>query len=560
MKTYTAGLLSASILLLLSCKQKSDSPSKEVIAKMDLRRGDLISCGPPGTQLGTLEFATSCGDNEKFSLAVKLLHSFEYEESEKVFAGIIDKNPDCAMAYWGVAMSNFHPLWAPPGEPELKKGSDAIEIARSISSKTARESGYIEAIGAFYKDWNKLDHRTRSIAYEKAMENLNAKYPGDKETAILYALALTGAADPADKTFQKQKKAGALLSSMYPNEPDHPGIVHYIIHTYDSPELAALALPAARKFAAVAPSSAHALHMPSHIFTRLGLWDECISSNLESVASAKCYAETAGIKGHWDEELHGMDYLVYAYLQKGDNAQVAKQYDYLKTIQHVEPFNFKVAYAFASIPSRIALENRNWKDAAAIKVHKEDMSWDKYQWQKAILHFTRLLGAVHTGQQATAARELKSLQEIQAGLLQQKDEYKAQQVDIQVKTGTAWIRHYEGKKEEALSLMRAAADQEDKTEKAAVTPGEVLPAKELLGDMLMAMNKPEAALVVYEENLKKHPNRFNGLYGAAMAAEKIGDMEKAKKYYGQLLSIATPQSSTRSELKTAKNFLAKQPL
>ncbi|HEV7782961.1 MAG TPA: hypothetical protein VGO58_16915 [Chitinophagaceae bacterium] len=554
MDARQACLVFCSILLVSSCKEENSSPSKEKISEMDLRRGELISCGPPGKEFGTMDFTTSCGDKEKFTLAVKLLHSFEYEESEKVFAGIIDKYPGCAMAYWGVAMSNFHPLWAPPTEPELKKGSKAIEIAKSISSTTGRESAYIDAIAVFYKDWPTTDHRSRCLAYEKAMEALNVKYPDDKETAIFYALALTAAADPADKTFQKQKKAGTLLNALYPNEPDHPGIVHYIIHTYDYPELAELALPAARKYASVAPSSAHALHMPSHIFTRLGLWDECISSNLVSVSSAKCYAETAGLKGHWDEEMHGLDYLVYAYLQKGDNEKAQQQYDYLKTIRDVEPFNFKVAYAFAAIPARFALENKNWSAAAELKSHKKDIAWDKFPWQEAITHFARLLGAVHTNQPAMASVELNKLKDIHTALLKQKDEYKARQVKIQLKTGEAWIKQSEGKNEEALTLMKAAADLEDKTEKASVTPGEVLPAEELLGDMLMVMKRPAEALVVYEDNLKKHPNRFNGLYGAGLAAERSGSAEKAGGYYSLLMKSAGSLSK-RPEFEHAKTFL-----
>src|SRR5688500_15993879 len=354
-------------ILNVSCKENTKQQfSPQLISDLNLKKGNVISCGLSGNQFGTVDFQTSCGSGvqEDFNLGVKLLHSFEYDEAEKVFAKIIDRQPDCAMAYWGVAMSNFHPLWTPPLEPELKKGSKAIEIAQSIRDKTARETEYINAIATFYKDWPTVDHRTRSLNFEKSMEALYKDYPKDKETAIFYALALNAAADPADKTFAKQKQAGTILNALYPEGADHPGIVHYIIHTYDSPELAHLALPAARRYASVAPSSAHALHMPSHIFTRMGLWKEGIHSNLASVASAQCYADSAGIKGHWDEELHGMDYLVYGYLQKGDNANAKKQYDYLNTISVVSPTNFKVAYAFAAIPSRYVLENKMWKDAA----------------------------------------------------------------------------------------------------------------------------------------------------------------------------------------------------
>ena len=278
--------------LLFSCSQNPSPPSALLIKEMNLKRGQVISCGPSDKEFGSLNFDVTGNDEAKkdFVLALKLLHSFEYDEAEKVFADIIDKDPSCAMAYWGVAMSNFHALWAPPSELELNKGAKAVAIAESINKKSEKEAGYIRAIGAYYKNFQTTDHRSRCLRFEKAMEELRTKYPDDKEASILYALSLNAAADPADKNFTKQKKAGEILNSLYPGQPDHPGIVHYIIHTYDSPELAALALSAARNYAAIAPSSAHALHMPSHIFTRLGLWEEDIRSNLASVNSAQCYA------------------------------------------------------------------------------------------------------------------------------------------------------------------------------------------------------------------------------------------------------------------------------
>jgi len=547
------------LLTLASCNGKNKTPANEAINAIALKRGEVVVCGPSDKQFGTVEFETSCTGKVKkdFNLAISLLHSFEYDEAEKVFAKIIDEEPECAMAYWGVAMCNYHPLWDPPNQPELEKGAKTIDIAQSLTQKSKRESDYIEAIALYYKDWNKVDHHTRSINFEKAMEKTYSKYPNDKEAAIFYALALDAAADPTDKSFSNQKKAGAILTALYPNEPNHPGIVHYIIHSYDYPELATLALPAARKYASIAPSSAHAQHMPSHIFERLGLWDECINSNLTSTSSAKCYAENAGIRGHWDEELHGMDYLVYAYLQKGENDQAEKQWDYLKTINEVSPVNFKVAYAFAAIPSRYVLENKLWKEAANLKVHKENFPWEKYPWQKAIIHFTRLLGSVHIGNLDSARAELKNLNTIYNTLTEQKDSYKANQVLIQIKTSEAWIRFKEGKNNEALKLMNIAANMEDNTQKHPVTPGEVLPARELLGDMLLQMNKPDQALEAYEADLKKHPNRFNGLYGAGLAAERGNNFEKTKFYYQKLTEIANSTTSNRQELEAAKLFLKK---
>jgi tetratricopeptide (TPR) repeat protein len=540
----------------ISCKKKNTESAKQVISEMDLKRGELITCGPPEEEFGSVAFETSCGkETEDFNLALALLHSFEYDEAEKVFARIIDKNPDCAMAYWGVAMSNFHPLWTPPSEPELKKGAKAIQLAQAIGQKSKREESYIEAIASFYSDWDKVDHRTRCLRFEKAMEKLSADYPTDKDATIFYTLALNAAADPADKSFSKQKKAGSILSALYPSQPGHPGIVHYLIHTYDSPELAEKALPAARKYASLAPSSAHALHMPSHIFTRLGLWEDCIQSNLASVSSAQCYAEQAGIKGHWDEELHGLDYLVYAYLQKGDNHLARQQWDYLRAINEVNPVNFKVLYAFAAIPSRYVLENKLWQQAASLPFHPAHFPWKDYPWQKAIIHFTRLMGSVHMNNIDSASTQLKELNLIYEKLLEQKDAYKANQVDIQIKASQAWIHFKQGQHEQALTLMNLAADMEDKTEKHPVTPGEVIPARELLADLLLQMNKPDKALVEYEAALKKHPKRFNGLYGAGLAAEKAGNLEKAGSYYQQLITMANTSNSDRPELTTVKQFL-----
>ena len=545
-------------LIPLSCSN-NPAPSKELIDQIKLKRGEVISCGAGDNQFGSVDFEMSCNEKVKkdFNLAIELLHSFEYDEAEKAFAKVIDGTPECAMAYWGVAMSNFHALWTPPTEAELVKGSNAIEIANTITKKTERESAYINAIGSYYKDWNKTDHHTRCINFEKAMEKLHTTYPEDKEAAIFYALALDASAAPTDKTYANQEKAAAILNSLYPSEPNHPGIIHYIIHTYDYPGLAVLALPAARKYAAVAPSSAHALHMPSHIFTRLGLWDECIKSNIESVSAAQCYAQSAGIKGHWDEEFHGLDYLVYAYLQKGENNLAKKQLDYLNTIDDVSPVNFKVAYAFAAIPSRYVLENKIWNDAANLKADTKIVTWDKFPWQKAIIHFTRLMGSVHIGNIDSAKAELKKLNIIYDTLTKQKDSYKSGQVQIQIKTGEAWIQIKEGKNEEALKLMNSAADMEDKTEKHPVTPGEVIPAREFLGDMLLQMQQNENALQTYETVLIKSPNRFNALYGAGLAAERYGNIQKAVFYYKQLSTMMDPAKADRPELASVNLFLKK---
>jgi tetratricopeptide (TPR) repeat protein len=552
-----ASLLFYTCLLLASCSNNNTTVSDTDLKIRSLKRGEIVSCGPPNKEFGSIGFETSLSGEAKkdFDLAIALLHSFEYDEAEKMFATVIDEEPQYPMAYWGVAMSNYHPLWAPPNQQELEKGSKAVTIAQSLKQKSKRESDYIEAIAAFYKDWETTDHRTRTTRFEKAMEKIYSSFPNDKEAAIFYALALTASADPADKTYSNQKKAGSILNALYPGQPNHPGIVHYIIHAYDSPELAELGLDAARKYASVAPSSAHALHMPSHIFTRLGLWDECINSNLTAVSSAQCYAQQTGIKGHWDEELHGLDYLVYAYLQKGDNKSAKQQVDYVQTISDVSPINFKVAYAFAAIPSRYFLENKMWEEAANLKFHPANFPWNDYPWQKAIVHFTRLMGCVNTGKSNLAQTELKELNRLHNKLIEQKDAYKANEVQIQIKTAEAWMRFKEGKNNEALMLMNNAADMEDQREKHSVTPGEVIPAREFLADMLLQMKMPAKALTAYEAVLKKNRKRLNSLYSAAVAAEMSNNVEKANQYYKQLNEMANSPNADMRRFEKVKLYM-----
>ena len=518
------GIYFTTFLLLLLCCKSNDSTKTSAINSLELKRGEVISCGPQeGEIFGTVAFSATVPSTlqKDFNTAIALLHSFEYDEAEKMFAKIIDEAPDCAMAYWGVAMSNFHPLWVPPSSPELQKGIQAIQIARSIKQKTIRETDYIEATAQFFANAEQADHRSRVLNFEKAMESVYKTYPDDREAAIFYALALNAAADPADKTYARQRKAFSILNPIFQLEPLHPGIVHYLIHSYDYPELSELALPAARKYATIAPASAHAQHMPSHIFTNLGLWDECIQSNLVSVSAAKCYAEKAKINGHWDEELHGMDYLVYAYLQKKENALAKQQLDYLQTINEVYPVNFKVAYAFAAIPSRYALERKDWEQAAELKMHPVNFPWDKFPWQEAIFHFAKLLGNIHLNKIEPAEKELDILRSLYTKLNKEKNKaLEAAQVAVQIQASEAWIEHKKGNNNKALELMNAAATSEDATEKHPVTPGPVIPARELLGEMLLEMNQASLAVMAFEQALKLRPNRRNALLGLKAAEEK----------------------------------------
>lgn len=540
---------------LSSCRERTQPRLAKEISSINLKTGDVVLCGPDDKSVGKVSFIISGDENIKkqFNFAIALLHSFEYDDAEKVFARIINSNPHTAMAYWGVAMCNYHPLWTPPETPELTKGARALEIARSIESKTTRESDYINALSTYYNNWEKLDHRTRCNQYEAAMKDLYEKYPNDKEAAIFYALALDAAADPNDKTYSNQKKAAQILNGLYANAPYHPGIVHYIIHTYDYPELAHLALPAAQKYASLAPASAHAQHMPSHIFTRLGLWDESIESNLASIAAAKCYAETAGLSGHWDEELHGMDYLVYAYLQKKDMKRAKEQWDYLNTFNNVSPPNFKGAYTFAAIPARYVLEGRLWKEATQLTTTPANFPMQNFPWQRGIIHFARLLGFVHLNKPDSAKNELATLNQLKNDLLAKKETYKANQVDIQIKASEGWIAWLQGNPALALERMSLAAAMEDKTEKHPVTPGEVLPARELLGDLYLEMKQPDKALEAYQADLETHPNRYNGLRGAAQASAMCGKKDLADFYNKQLAAVTAPKSKPVEKERTGQS-------
>lgn len=556
-----ACLLFLSSAFFLSCSNGSsdDRQLQSELAALNLKKGTVISCGPPAAEFGKVEFNLSCPDKVKagFNQAVAMLHSFEYDEAEKAFAKVIEQDPRCPMAYWGVAMSTYHALWSAPDDESLQKGKKAIEIAQSLKTGSPKEKDYIDAIAVFYKNTDKLSHNIRAENYKKEMEKLYNKYPDDKEAAIFYALALNATADPADKTFTNQKKAGKILTGLFPGEPTHPGIAHYIIHNYDYPELAAMALPAARKYASIAPSSAHAQHMPSHIFTRLGLWDEDIQSNLKSVSSAVCYAESAGIKGHWDEELHGLDYLEYAYLQKGQDELAKSKLDYLATIKQISPANFKVAYAFAAMPSRYYLEKKMWDKAARLEVLPTNLTWEKFPWQKAIVHFTRLLGLVHMNQTAAARTELQKLDSLRQVLQAKKNSYEANQVLIQMKTGEAWILLREDKKDKAIQLMMAAADMEEATGKHPVTPGEVLPARELLADMYMETGDHEKALEAYAADLKTHPGRLNALCGAITCAKSIGNKQLANEYYTKLLEVAKDADKNKEQIAKVRSLMSR---
>jgi hypothetical protein len=499
-------------------------------------------------KLGQIHFPVSCSKEAQtqFDRAVALLHSFWYAEAVKGFTAVTVADPTCAMGYWGIAMSVWYPLWQPPSEAMLKKGGDAVEQAKAVGGKTEREQQYIAAIEMFYKDADTLDHRTRAVAYENAMEQLHRRYPEDREAAVFYALVLNATASPNDKTYAKQLKATEILEKVFEEQPEHPGVAHYLIHSYDYPPLASRGLTAARRYAKIAPSAPHALHMPSHIFTRSGLWQESVESNRDSAAAAKEYNSAF-------EQLHAMDYLTYAHLQMAQDLAAKQVVDERNALAQGDLENFAAAYAFAAIPARYTLERRRWSEAAQLEPRPSNV-----KYTEAITYFARAIGAARSGDVASARDNVDKLQALQTGLVEAKQGYWAEQVEVQRRVAAAWVAHANGKRAEPLDLMQAAADLEDSTEKHPVTPGPISPAREQLGELLLELNEPAQALQAFEVSMQREPNRFNGIYGAARAAELARDGDNARKYYASLMALCEQPDSERPELQRAKAFLAQR--
>ena len=551
-------LLVLSILLCFSSCESKKSTSIQTFADLDLKRGDLLLCGDPN--FGEVSFSLSCRYDlrETFNLGLSLIHSFEYAEAEKAFVSILDQDSECLMAYWGTAMSILnHPLSLKQNPESLKRGEALLKVAQTLAPNNDREKDYIDAVSIYFKDWQTLDTQTRKLKYESKMKELYVKYPGDVETAVFYSLAILATADLNDKTYSKQKESGEILEDLLKTNPNHPGIAHYIIHNYDSPELANLALKTARQYSVIAPASAHAQHMPSHIFTRLGLWDESIKSNIDSANSAVCYAESVNPNASWVSEIHAIDYLVYAYLQLGDNARAKLEMDKVKEIKEVFPKDhFASAYALIAIPARLAVENKNWELATKLELPNTNLDWGKATWPKAILHFSRALGFTNTGNSLAAQKELEILISLRDRLNEAENIYESGQVTIQIEAIKGWIEYSKGNADKAIEYMKLASNLESETSKAAVTPGEIIPADELLADLYLALNRPEDALKAYKLNLKGHPSRFNGIYGAAKAAQQLNDTKLTAYYFEKLIKLSENINSSRPEIAEAKEFLA----
>jgi tetratricopeptide (TPR) repeat protein len=501
-------------------------------------------------KLGKVSFENSCDPKVQPMLqrGVAMLHSFWYSAAEKTFRDVLAHDPGCAIATWGFAsimMSN--PL---AGQGASAKGAEQsiamLEQGRKIGAKTQRERDYIEAVAAYYEDWSNRSERMRQVARAKAYEALAARYPKDDEAQIFSALYIAGTQLQSDQTYAAYLKAAAILEKQFVKYPDHPGVAHYLIHSYDAPPIAQQGLNAARRYAGIAPDAPHALHMPSHIFTRVGAWEESVATNLRS-------AEAARKGGEPNEAYHASDYAVYAYLQLGRDRDAKRMMEEVLKVTDYNPAQRTAPYAMAAMQARYAMERGAWKEAMNLQVKPSKMPN-----VDAMTYSARAIGASRSGDVAAAQKDAEELARLHKALQEAKDNYWATEVEVMRLTAAGWIAFAQGNADNALKFMRAAADLEDKNEKSIVTPGRVIPARELLGDMLLELKQPAAALTEYEASQLREPNRFRGFYGSALAAEAAGDRPKAADYYGKLLALAKNSDGNRPELARAKSYVAQR--
>ncbi len=506
------------------------------------------------TQLGTVHFPVSCTPQvqKPFARGVALLHSFWYEEAEKEFGDIAKQDPKCAMAHWGSAMSIWHQLWDNPSAKVIAHGAQEVRAARTLEASTSpREKGFISAVAAFYNNPGISDHSVRAKAYSDAMKKVHDTYPDDHEAAAFYALSLLASEPHNDDTFANRKEAAAILEKLFAVEPDHPGVAHYLIHSYDKPQLAQFGIPAARRYAKVAPAAPHALHMPSHIFARVGLWQDDIDSNLASVeATRKTAAMGMGGEGH---QFHAMSFLVYAYMQSGREAEAQKIIDEIKVMPKMQsmygPDYDPQTAALSEFPAVYNLELHHWSDAAALTPVPGALSGDQ-----EITYWARAIGAARSENLAEAHKNLREIESIRQKAISDKKTFLAEAIIRDYQEAEAWILHAEGENDKAIDLLRGIADKNDKIG----DEPQGIPAREMLADLLLDANRPQQALAEYRTDLKLNPNRFNGLYGAARAADAAGEHTDANDYYAQLLKSCAGASSTRPELSKAKELLAKK--
>jgi tetratricopeptide (TPR) repeat protein len=506
------------------------------------------------TQLGTVVFPVSCSPHvqKPFERGVALLHSFWYEESEKQFQRIAADDPHCAMAHWGVAMSLWHQLWNNPDEKVIQRGRDEVHQAKTTDGpSTPREKAYIAAIAAFYGDSKKLNHEARAKAYSAAMKNVYEQFPDDHEAAAFYALSLLASEPHDDATFANRKAGAAILEKLFATEPDHPGVAHYLIHSYDKPQLAQLGLPAARRYAQIAPSSPHALHMPSHIFARVGLWQDDINSNLASIAATrKTAAMHMGGEGH---QFHAMDFLFYAYMQSGRDAEARALIEEIRAMPNKKDDMYGKGFdphaaALAHLSAMYPIEMHDWPAAAALPPQEVEGTVEY-----SVVYLSRAIGSAHLHKPEDVRKNIAGIESRHQQLVKDKSEF-ADAVDNDRKEAQAWLAFAEGKPDDAVEALRPIADKEDSTGE----EPEGIPAREMIADMLLEAKRPQQALTEYQTDLKLHPNRFDALYGAARAAEAAGKQSDASEYYALLLKVCNGSNSTRPELTRARELVAQK--
>jgi tetratricopeptide (TPR) repeat protein len=514
---------------------------------------------------GTVEFPVSCAPavQAEFTRGVALLHSFFYEEARRIFTDVAQKDPTCAMAQWGIAMTWWHPIWTPPTPDEMGAGKTAADKAMALTAGSDRERQFITAVHTYYNTPDSpatgevgqschgpVGPRDRVIAYEKAMRKLCDNYPDDVETQTFYAFAVlaVGYATPADATLASQLQAARILEKLWKKNPHHPGVAHYLIHSYDYPALAERGLAAARSYSSIAPWVPHALHMPSHIFTRLGMWKDSISANRSSADASRAYAAMRNRDATEAEELHALDYMAYSYLQEAEDAKAKEIVDFAATVRKTNPeLEFSGAYALAAIPARYALERNAWADAAALRI-PDLPHWSSFPFMEALIEYSHALGRAHTGDLEGARKAMDRMRQLRDATADSKFDYFKRHLDLQMQAASAWIAYGGGKKDDAVNLLRRTAEAEDILGKHPVSPGALVPAREQLGDMLLKLDRPKEAQREFEAALKIYPGRFRGLYGAALAAEQSGDKEKARQYYAKLNEQTAKADGSRSEL------------
>jgi tetratricopeptide (TPR) repeat protein len=514
---------------------------------------------------GRVDFSISGAPTVRpeFARGVALLHSFFYEEARRIFTAVADQDPDCAMAQWGIAMTWWHPIWTAPTADEMAAGRTAIDKAMAMKAPTDRERGFITALNAYYHApdgpatgavgqscHGPVGPRDRVVAYEKAMRQLSEKYANDVEAQTFYALAIlaVGYATPNDTSLSNQLEAARLLEKLQKKNPNHPGITHYLIHSYDYPALAERGLPAAQAYGSIAPWVPHALHMPSHIFTRLGMWDESVAANRAASEAARAYAALRHRDATEAEELHALDYMAYSYLQEGQDSEARKIVDFAGLVRKTNPeLEFSAAYALAAIPSRYALERNDWRTAAALSIPNVP-HWSAFPFLEASLEYAHALGRAHTGDLDGAQQAIDRMRQLRDATTDPKFDYFKTHLDLQMQTASAWLAYGQGKKEEAVEVLRRTAEAEDVLGKNPVSPGALVPIREQLGDLLLELGRPKEAQRAFEAALKIYPGRFRGLYGAAQAAEQAGDRESAGRYYAKLAAQTAKAGDSRSEL------------